>query len=308
MSGIRTSFVNSAGIFKDAFKVLLKHPVMFLPILANVILFSCITIYLVFHFDRSTITTVQKSLGFMFSVIVLYCSIISFNSFVLLEFIQQVEGGRKTNTFDALYEVIFKDIPRALPIMLVWAIVWFVLEVINILLKAAKSKRGNTSRDRRINAARGSISLIESGIRMLVFYVYPAIAWEDMSPLASVKKAFKHLKELGAEFLIGFGGIEVLMSLIAVPLVLYLHIVDKFDINPSDIVLTAIIIYSSIVFSMYVFLQQAYVAILYLWIMKWQKEMVNAVVNKLPIPEIHDVKLPSLVDDNFDLCSQIRKS
>lgn len=309
-------FVNSGNVFKNIFKALFKYPVMFLPIIANIIIFSLISIYFRFHFDTSGITSLEQFFGFGFLVLMLLCFIISFNCFVLLEIIQQIENGKPINLFSALDEVIFKDIPRALPIMLVWAIIWFILEVINMIISSLRSRRrrgenrGYARRygnDMFLRTLSTIVSLVESGVRMLIFYVYPAIAWEDASPIESIKKSFRHLKEVGPEFLIGFGELEFISAIVGVPLLLFLIANEHVKSLPPETLWTIIIIYMSIAFSFYIFLQQIYTAILYLWIIKWNKAVVIAIVNKQPIPTIKDVEFPSLVDDNFDLCISNRK-
>lgn len=307
MSEIGKSFVNSFGIFKDTVKVLFKYPSLFIPVILNVALFTVIVYYLMYYVNYAELITLPQRLLFGISVVVTLCFVISFCCFFMLEIMQQIETGKKTNLFSAIYEVVFKDVPRALPIMLVWAIIWFILFVIDILVSSVNNRGGITKYNRRIKAASAALRLIQSGVGMLVFYVYPAIAWEDRTPIESVKKAFGHLEVLGKEFLIGFGGIDIiLICLLFIPLIVTYFAVEVFNVTITTTItpktfLFILLGYMSFAYSIYIFLQQTYVAILYLWIIKWQKEMVNAVVNKLPIPEIKDVEIPSLVDGACDL-------
>ena len=224
-----TSAVKSTfQILGDTFKILIKYPVLFLPVLISWVFYGAIIIYFKYYFNWETITTTAMGFGLAFLIIFVFCFIFSVSSFVMLEIIQQIETKSKISMFKALDEVIRKDLLKAFPIMLVWAIIWFVIEVLELLFKRKDSDDGYNERTYENMAKTLSgyesfslwgltFNLIKSGVRLIVFFIYPSIAWEDEGPINAVKKGFSGIKNNAAEFVTGFFSIEAVATLIFLP-------------------------------------------------------------------------------------------
>lgn len=308
-----TSAVKSTfQILGDTFKILIKYPVLFLPVLISWVFYGAIIIYFKYYFNWETITTTAMGFGLAFLIIFVFCFIFSVSSFVMLEIIQQIETKSKISMFKALDEVIRKDLLKAFPIMLVWAIIWFVIEVLELLFKRKDSDDGYNERTYENMAKTLSgyesfslwgltFNLIKSGVRLIVFFIYPSIAWEDEGPINAVKKGFSGIKNNAAEFVTGFFSIEAVATLIFLPPGIMFWLSDDMNIKFSDTTWLWVIVYIAFASSLYLYLQQMFAALLYMWNMKWNRAVQKAMKDGMPVTNIHDIKKPDLLDDVPDL-------
>ena len=299
----------------DTFKIFYKYPALALPLLICWIIYAYLTVY--FHFDFNTEgLSVQMGLGFVFLIILAYCILFSVGSFIMLEMIEHIETGNKPNFFKALADTFSKNFIKAFPIMLVWAIIWFGIEIIEALIskKNRNNDNDNDSQEKSYKNVAKTISgykeltlgtltldLIKSGVRMIVFYIYPAIAWEDETTLNAVKKGFAGIKNNALNFVTSFFTIEMATIFIFLPAGLMIWFADEFNINYSELTWRLLILYIACAFAYYLYLQQMSAAILYMWNMKWQKAIKIAMDNGHGIPKLSDIKRPDLLDDIPDL-------
>ena len=300
------SINKSFEIIVEGIKVLIKRPYLLLPIFLVWVLYASITIYFVYYFNWEQLS-VQQAILLSFILIFVFCFIFSLSSFILLEFIEQIETGQKISLLKALYETFVKDIPRALPIMFIWAILWFIITILQILF--SKRRRGSRGAPSSQNFAKtlggygksslGELTLdsIKSGMRLVVFFIYPAIAWEDESPLAAVEKGISTIQSNMKEFVSGFIQIEILIALIGIPVGIIFELSDN-GVVISESVWWATIVYCGLVTSFYFYIQQMFAAILYMWNMRWIEAAKKAEAENNPII---DAKKPDLLDDIPDL-------
>lgn len=136
---------------------------------------------------------------------------------------------------------------------------------------------------------------------MVVFYIYPAIAWEDETTLNAVKKGFAGIKSNALNFVTSFFTIEMVTYFIFLPAGLMIWFADEFNINYSELTWRLLIIYIACSFAYYLYLQQMSAAILYMWNMKWQKAVQEAIKEGREVPKLEDIKRPDLLDDIQDL-------
>jgi len=296
----------------DTFKIFSKYPVLALPLLICWIVCVYMTVY--FHFDFNTEgLTCQMVLGLLFLIILAYCILFSVGSFIMLEMIEHIETGNKPNFFKAWVDTFSKNFIKAFPIMLVWAFVWFVIEIIEALIRRKNKNDNEGSREKSYKNIAKSISgyqelslgtltfdLIKSGVRMIVFFIYPAIAWENETTLNAVKKGFACIKNNALNFATSFFTIEIVIYLILLPAGLMIWSAEELNINYSELAWKLLIIYVACAFTYYLYLQQMMAAILYMWNMKWAKECFYARKDGLPEPKITDVKKPDLLDNIQD--------
>jgi len=231
---------------------------------------------------------------------------------MLLEFIQQIEMGEKTNLFKALYETLFKNFIKAFPIMVVWAFIWFVLTIIDAIVNSKKrdKKDQNISYENVAKTLSGyktlsltnlSLGLIKAGVRLVVFIIFPAIAWEDEGTINAIKKGFCTIKNNAVEFTSGFIQIEFACILLFLPASVLFALSDSFKINFPKEVWIGLIIYIAFATTLYLYLQQMFAAILYMWNKKWLQAVKIANENGTKIPKLTDIKKPDLLDNIPDL-------
>ena len=300
-------FIASWKILLHGIAVLFRHPVLILPILITWILYAAIIIYFEYYFDFKVLTSLSQHFALSFGIIITYCFILSIGSFMMLELVQQLETGKKINLVAALNETICKDLIKALPIMLVWGIIWFILELLTPKRKrrndapSAESFARTLSGSQEFSLISLLIDLIKSGVRLIVFLIYPAIAWEDEGPINAVKKGFRTIKQNPVEFTSGFIQIEFIMSIIVFPVGIFLGITDANNVTLSKEIWILVIIYIALTTSFYLYLQQMFTAILYMWNMNWERAYVAAKMSHKEPPTLYDIKKPDLMDDIADL-------
>ena len=145
------------------------------------------------------------------------------------------------------------------------------------------------------------MSLIKSGVRLIVFFIYPAIAWENEGCINAIKKGFSGIKNNITEFATGFISTELAVSLIFLPPGVIFYLSSELDLNFSTTVWVLTILYIAIATSLYLYVQQMFAAILYMWNMKWVREVKRCKRANEPIPTLKDIKKPNLLDNIPDL-------
>lgn len=305
-----SSIDNTFKILGDTISILIKYPTLLVPMFISWIIYASLVIYFYYYFNWESVQSLSAGLWIFFLIIFVCCFIFSFSALVVLEIIQQIETGSKLSFFKALDEVLRKDLLKAFPIMLVWAIIWFILEVLEMILRKDKNSTRENSYENMAKTLSGyesfsiaglTFDLIKSGVRLIVFFIYPAIAWEDLSTMRAVKKGFKSIKNNVSEFIIGFLSIEAIAVFIFLPAGIMFFLTDEVGIVFSDTTWMLVILYIGIATSLYLFLQQIFAALLYMWNMKWEREALKAVKNNMPLPKLSEVKKPDLLDNIPDL-------
>lgn len=302
-------FFSGLDILCNATKILDKFPALYFPIVISWIFYAIATIYFKYYFDWAPLS-LQEILIIAFLIIIGFCVLFSISSFILLEFIKQIETGNKINFVKAINKVIYKDIYKAFPIMVIWAIIWLVLTILEAFIHSKDNDNDQISYENVAKTIGGyhkfsllglSLDLIDSGIRLIVFFIYPAIAWENEGSLNATKKGFLAIKNNIAEFVSGFTLTEFASSVIFLPPGILFYISAKGHITFPDWVWVISIIYIAFGASLYLYLQQMFAATLYMWNMKWVHEVQKANNEGLPIPKLQDIKKPDLLDYVPDL-------
>lgn len=306
------------SIMRGTFNIFCKYPVIVVPLLVCCVLYASLTVYL-FNFDFEQVSiSLQGILCLAFGIIFAYCALFSYGAFMMLEMIEQIETGHKPNLLKAFTDTLCKNFLKALPIIIVWAIIMFVVSVIEALIDLIrdKNKRENSpSSDlsprgiaftlvgerQNFSYVRLFFDLVKSGIRMIVFYIYPAIAWENETPLNAVKKGLSGIRNHASQFFKSFASIELIAFFIFIPPIAMITCAERFNVDYSNFAWQLLVIYVVSAFTYYLYLQQMCAAILYLWNMKWEKEAEQAVREGRPVPSLSDIPEPDLLDDIPDL-------
>lgn len=304
---------SSFSVVMHSIKALFAHPILLLPIFICWLFYAVIVIYFQYYFNWDKLTELQI-LGCVFGIILSFCILFSISSLLLLELIQQIETGKKKSFLGAIHEVFAKDFVKAFPIIVVWAIIWFVLTVLESMTKSKNGDSGNQRSEASYENVAKSLSgyqsfsltslsfdLINSGVRLVAFMIFPAIAWEDATPMNAVKKGLAVIRANVAEFVTGFVMTEVAAMVIFLPPGMIYYYVDSSNVTLPDYVWLLIILYIAVGWSLYLYLQQMFAALLYMWNKRWLKQVKKAQAENLPIPLLRDVRPPDLLDNIPDL-------
>ena len=300
---------NGSEVIRESLKVFRKHPVFLVPLFGCWLMYAPIIIYFTYFFPWKQYSTLQISFTIFF-VIFTFSFILSLSNLLLLELIQQLESGKKFNLVSAFFEVLSKDLIKTLPITIVWVIIWFILTLIEVLLSKIENgseefSAENTAKTlagyERFSLSRAFFEALQKGIRMIVFLILPAIAWEDKSPIKATKKGLGVLKIHLAEFATGFALTELAAIIVFLPPTILFVISDELEVTFPDFVWYITIIYCAFAWSFSLFLEQMFAAELYLWHLIWEKECSMAKAENRELPKLRDVRMPSVLDDISDL-------
>lgn len=283
---IGEKFSRSFEILTDGFKAFFKYPVLLVPVILHIVLISLI-MFSIFIFVRPYADTNAIPPDIAIYVVLIMCLLIctayTICAFIMLELIQQIEMGEKICLLKALYESFCKNLIKGLPLIIIWTIISFI----------GKFLRGKRSKE----------TFLGTCIRLSMYCILPAIAWEDYGSIEAIKRGIKVLKKTYAEIFFSIIQTSVIGFLALLPLPIVVWMVFVFNGNPQAC-LTVIVLfvgYAVFVGALCKYIGQMFAASLYIWYKKWERETRNARINHTSEPSLYDIPMPSLLDDIPDL-------
>ena len=292
------------------FSVIGQYPVFILPLLGCWCIYAPLILYFKFSipWEQQSLTV---SLLLVFAAIFVLSAALSFSALVVLAMIQHIETGKEPDLLRAIGDAMTKSLVRALPIIVVWAALWFFLAV----LSAMFSKRDGDSDDNEMNVENAArtlagggfsifsiknlIRLLNKALRMIVFLILPAIAWTNCGPIEATKRGFTALRKHLGQFATGFILSEGVALIIGIPIGLLLYL--KGDHPLPDIVWLGVIFYCAFGWSFVMYVEQMFAAELFLWHVKWERENKKLAEQNLPPVSLSEVERPSLLDNVYEL-------
>jgi hypothetical protein len=296
-------------IFIGTNKLLAKYPLFLFPIFITWTVYAAVLLYLKFYFNFEFENYFQLW-GFVYLVIFLFSLIFSISCLINLDMMKAIEIGRKPKLSDSLFNTTKLLIP-ALPVIILWSAIWFVIVFIEVMLKSKKKDSGtaeftaeNAVRtlvdDQDISLTETFLDAIKKGARMITFTILPAIAWEEAGPTLAIKKGIGVARRNLKEFTVGFILTEAAAVLIFLPVAFIIY-APKETIQFSNEVWYATFMYIAVATGYCLFLEQFFCAEPYLWDLVWQKEALQAEIEDRELPKLHEVRKPCFLDDFNDL-------
>lgn len=298
---------NASQLIYAAIKAFIKHPLLLLPLLCCWCIYAPMILYFTFYLPWDEYSqAVQYFIAFSYFLIL--SVIFSWSTFFLLELIRQIEMDEKQNTFTAFSNSI-KNTIIGLPIALIWAIIWFIITVIELMIRGKSSRNSNGQKFSYENAAktiagyqefslsRAFFQALKKAVRMAAFLILPAIAWEKLNTVDSIKKGIGIAKVHHTEFAAGFILTEIAAFIVFIPPIVIFYINGNYDVEFCNGVWYALIFYCSFAWSFSLYLEQMFVSELYLWHLIWEKERLT----KGDDLKLQDVRRPSVMDNIPDL-------
>jgi hypothetical protein len=301
-------FKNGWHLIVMAFQVLFMRPRLLIPLIGCWLLYAPTLIYMTYQYPWDRYSTTINLLV-LFGLLFFFSLIISFSCLILLNLIEQLEQGGRMSFFSAFGQVIRYELWKALPIMLIWTILWFILTLISIVFSKSKESSKEMTPENATRTLAGFdnfsfskafINTIEKGLRMVVFLILPGIVWESLSPVAAMKRGLFIFKTRLGEFATGFVLTELAAGILFLPPGIILIIASKLEIEFPLYVWVATIIYCAFAWSAMLFLEQMFAAELYLWHLSWEKELSRRGLTADALA-LSDVKRPSVLDEIPDL-------
>jgi len=284
------------------------HPISIVPLISCWCVYAATILYMEYFFDWEMYSGTINVL-ICFGCFFLFSMVYGIACLILLEMVKQIETGEKISLLRASRDAIFRDFWKACPILLIWAVIWFVLSLLSALL--SKSKDKNETEEISAHSAVGTLlgsdetfsltgaffSALSKGVRMVTFLILPAIAWEDMGPIKALKKGLMVLKNTKGSFLVAYGTTGIFTMLVMVVPALIYGISEKMELTLPEPFWYVVLIYVAFASSLSFLVEQLYVAQLYLWHMSWEKENAKNGTNK----SLESIRKPSFFDGINDM-------
>lgn len=290
-------------------RVFRKHPVFLVPILCVWCVYAPTIIYLKYFFPWKAVS-LSEAFGVVYLEISFFSFVILCSCSVMLEMIRQLELGEPLSLLGASGRLIERDTVRILPLALIWALIWFVLTIVEALLSkrdrrddefTAENVARTLADYRDISLSVALIKALEKGVRMVVFLILPAIVWERRHLPNAVKRGLGALKGHIAQFATGYALTYAAAMVVSLPPAIILELGTGRHGNPPMIVFPqwvwiAVIVYIGFAWSFSMYLEQMFMASLYSWQMNWEEAATEAVRRGEPIPAVKKIPIPQLLD------------
>ncbi len=298
-----------------ALSVLYRFPIFLVPLLTCWSALAVLILYL--EFVGHPAWANQYTLTYCLAVLFMFASPLAFSCLIHLEMIQQIETGRPPKLLDATQRSIRNYFGRALPIILLWAVMMFFTLLLEAIFSTFSSRHRNHRRDdsSSMEIAARTLTEDETGIfsfeylirqldnvvRMFVFIMLPSIVWLNCGPWDAVKTGFTVVKQHFGHFVTGFVFARGVAIIFGLPLGIFYGIVNAGFYSPSDFVWLAVIVYGVFGGSFIIYLEQMFTAELFLWHVHWTAENKRRKSLDLPPLALGDIKRPLILDDVPDL-------
>lgn len=297
-------------IVLHSLSVFWAYPVFLLPLIVVWAIYAAGVLYLRYSFDWKAFG-LKGDIGVLFGFLFLLSFLILMSFALVLDMIRQAEGGRPS-LVRALAAVIGRDMISVLPLALIWAVIWLVLTLLEMALS---SKNKESDSDRELNAQSAAetlanfdhfslseafIGALEKGVRMVVFLILPAIAWEHLGFFKGTKKGLAVLRAHLKLFASGYALTYAAAVVAFLPAAIAMTIGTGRHGNPPlvhfpDYVWVAIIIYMGCAWSLSLYLEQMFMAQLYQWHLAWQQAAEQAVAAGGKAPDFDAIPKPDLL-------------
>ncbi|HVS33788.1 MAG TPA: hypothetical protein VMS98_20300 [Thermoanaerobaculia bacterium] len=299
------------NIVSSSFDVFRRYPVFLVPLLTVWIIYAPTVLYLRYGVNWDVLATSEAVL-INLGAIFLFAFLLTMSCSVLLELIEIVESDQKPGLGRAIRATMGSNLVHMLPIVVVWTVIWFVLAVIQALL-SRKKNRGDRPKFSAEDAARtlmggGRFSLsaaffraLQKAVRMVVFLILPAIAWERMGFIRGTKRGLAVFRSQLGRFAEGFAITELATIVLFLPPALLAMLTRSFDVTLPTGVWVAVIIYTGCAWSYSIYLEQMYMAELYLWNLKWERTSKARELRGEEPLAFDKVPRPHLLDNVHDL-------
>jgi hypothetical protein len=307
--GIFERWQKSCALLGHSINVLRAYPLLAAPVLAVWLVVAPAFLYLRFAFAwHQHGTWTQFGVSFLF--IAGLSALLLFSCDVVLHLIRQLEGSRPSLRV-AVRDAITKDALRLLPLALTWAVLWFALALAEALLSPRRDEDDSPDEsfdaqvaaealagDAQFSFSAAFVRALEKGVRMVMFLVVPAIAWEGLGMADAARRGVDILRENKAEFARGYALTFVATFAAALPVAIFM-LLGSSRHGPPIVVFpqwlwAALIIYLGLLWTLSIYLEQLFMAQIYLWHLTWERAVREALDRNMAMPELVDTPCPEM--------------
>lgn len=302
---------DSWGLIKTSAISIFYYPKLLVPLLYVWLIYAFIVYYIKYQLPWTDYSVSQIFLS-CFLVVLLLAFLLAYSMLSLLKLIQQHENGEKMSLYRAGVDAFTQDLLTAAPLVIVWAILSFILDVLQAFFDALTGKAKRISNQSGFSAQDFSQSMsgvdqegnavgnlffaaLQKSMRMTVFMILPAIALENLPLGAAFKRGVAIMKAHASRFALGFALTSGAAAIIFLPSTIILELSDKGNVQFPDIVWYINLTYMAFAWSYSIYLEQMYTAELYIWHLNWEKAIKEAQLAGNPAPRLSEVPMPSLI-------------
>lgn len=303
------SIKSGSQLIRQANRALYRFPKMILPMLVCWSVYAPILLYFKFYIPWESYSFSQQC-AIVFTAICALSAIFSWSSLVILDLIRRIETDLPASLIKSIGSGSI-NLLHALPVVVIWAIIWFVLSLLEAIFSRAKDNKSeeftaeNAAKTLagygRFSLSRAFFSALKKGVRMLVFLVLPAIAWERKGFSPAIKRGLGIAKIHRGVFVSGFLITGMAAFIIFLPPGILFYISAKFEVSFPDELWYGVMLYCAFGWSYVMFLEQMFVAELYLWHLIWERDLEEAEADGKEPPKLEDSKRPSVMDGIADM-------
>lgn len=267
-------------------------------------------IYFKWHFPWDNYSSSEQLVYGYFFFLTISFSLIFSNS-ILVELIEQDEYGFKMSLSKAVYDSFFKNIWQIIKLALLWSLTWYFLVLLKVMF--SKKKNNGTQEESAENIAKTlagadsfswstfTIDMLIKALRMAMFIMIPAFAWEKKGFVDSFKRGISIVGFRTSNFIEGFIITLGVQFILYLPPSIMFIISNKTKIEFNDISWYFCIIYIGFAWSFTLYVEQLFGTELFLWQKKYENQCDIAKKNNKPLPEFSSIEKPFLLDEINDL-------
>jgi len=298
LGGVRTG----VGLVGDAMRVFGRFPRLVVPLLATWACIAALTVWVRFSWPAMGL---PMELALAFGVVFLQALLLAAACSVLLELVEQVERGGRPSLRRALVDTVGENLLSMLPLVLVWSVVWFVLLLVEAVFEDDSAGSENYSAENAARALAGSgetsllgvgLDALRKGVRMLVFLILPALAWEGRRFRPALSRGYEVFRDNIAAVATGFSLTYLVAAALFLPVGVLLEATDLGIVALSTTQWYLVIGYVGAAWSFSIYLEQMFVADLFLWQREWEQAVAAAERQGRDRPSMRDVPRPTLLD------------
>lgn len=298
LGGVKTGF----ELVVDSVKVFRRYPRLVVPLLATWAVIAALTIWA--RFFRPPME-LQMLLALAFGIIFVQAFLLAFSCSMLLEMVEQVERGGSPSLARAFGDTLGENLLSMLPLIVVWSIIWFVLSVVEAIFEDDSTGNEDYSAENAAQALGGGsgsllslgFNALKKGVRMLVFLVLPAIAWEDRGFVGAIRRGYGIFRDNIAAIATGFSLTYLVAAVLFAPVGILLELSSEGIVQLTATQWYLVIGYIGGAWSLSIYLEQMFVADLFLWHKEWEQAVAAAEREGRDPPSMREVPRPTLLDD-----------
>ena len=293
-----------------SFRLWRRYPELLMPLIAQQLISAPIILHLVFGEDMFYD---QHPFFVLFLSIFCIALLLTFCCLILLELLEQLERNQPIDLWAATWAATKNDLLRSLPLVLGWSVILFVIVVVEAFLAKARERtrlaetpeniaRILADQPRTTTLREELLDALQKGIRMVVFLILPGIAWEGRGVRDATRRGLSILRLHGGAFLSNFAMAIIVEGFVFLPAVVVFFLSDD-GVVIADWVWFVTIGYIFFAWSYTIYTEQMLGAELYLWHLRWEKQINVTVAGEFA--RIEDVDPPSLFDGVPELLNQV---